>query len=114
MKYIFAIITVFVIIMVFIPGTLFLTNWYPFGYPVKQGKYYHVETIVHKGEPIEKRYITLVRVDSTYRGYVIKATDSNGWRYTDGNTMYGFMGKYTTFGPDIFYEITKEQFESGK
>lgn len=93
---------------------LVCTNSYPFGYPIKQGEYYRITHIRDEGTPIEKTYVKLVRIDSTFEGYVIKATYPNGQIHTDGISMYYFMGLSTPIGPDKCELITKETFEAKK
>jgi len=85
-------------------------NLYPFGYPVEQGKYYELTWIYYKGTPIESRNVWKIKLDSTYRGYVIRATFNDGQTYTDGTTMRRFVGSNGFLGPDQMTEISRETF----
>lgn len=80
------------------------SNWYPFGYPVEQGQYWKVVHTFHKGTPIESKSIWKVYIDSTFQGYIIKATEPDGQFYTRGMTMREFM-------MDADRQITKEEFK---
>lgn len=87
-------------------------NWYPYGYPVHQGEYWKFEYVYNEGTPIEKRDIWPVRVDSVYEGYVIQASLPNGTIYTNGSTMYRFLGHAGLWGGHEATRISEQEFKA--